>query len=146
VSIIYSAQDNYYSIIPIIYVWLGDATDYSIPSIYVQLGMLIILYDGVMSVRMTWYTDEDSVTTIRDDVESVVYIKCYESISATVAVGSLLLLLLIVIYDGVGMYNETIVMDWYVVCWVSPNLQWIMTTRSFTVEVHLLVVMLIVDC
>ena len=35
----------------------------------------------------------------------------------------LLLLLLIVIYDSVGMYNETIVMDWYVVCQVSSNLQ-----------------------
>ena len=30
--------------------------------------LLIVLYDGVVLVQMTWYTDEDSVTTIRDDV------------------------------------------------------------------------------
>ena len=40
--------------------------------------LLIVLYDDVMSVRMTWYTDEDSVTTIRDDVESVLYVGCDE--------------------------------------------------------------------
>ena len=40
--------------------------------------LLIVLYDDVMSARMTWYTDEDSVTTIRDDVESVLYVGCDE--------------------------------------------------------------------
>ena len=49
----------------------------------------------------------------------------------------LLLWLLIVLYDGVGMFNETIVMDWYVVCRVSSNLQRIISTRLFTITVHL---------
>ena len=62
---IHSPQDNYYTIVPSIYVQLGAAVD--------------ILYDGVMFVRMTWYTD-DSVTTIRDDVMllSVLYVRCDE--------------------------------------------------------------------
>ena len=30
---------------------------------------------------------------------------------------SLLLLLLIVIYDEVGTYNEMVIMDWGLVCW-----------------------------
>ena len=45
---------------------------------YDWVMLLIVLYDDVMSVRMTWYTDEDSVTTIRDDVESVLYVGCDE--------------------------------------------------------------------
>jgi len=31
---------------------------------------LIVSYDGVMLVRITWYTD-DSVTTVRDDCSGV---------------------------------------------------------------------------
>jgi len=52
-----------------------------------------------------------------------------------------------ILYDGVVLVRMT----WYrlftlsIVCWVSPYLQRIMTTRSFTVVVHLLVVVLIVD-
>ena len=37
---------------------------------YSMVILLIVLYDGVMLVRMTWYTD-DSVTTIHDDVVSL---------------------------------------------------------------------------
>mmetsp|Transcript_36883 Transcript_36883/g.41640 ORF Transcript_36883/g.41640 Transcript_36883/m.41640 type:complete len:83 (+) Transcript_36883:125-373(+) len=33
--------------------------------------LLIVLYDGFVLVRMTWYMDEDSVTAIRDDVMSL---------------------------------------------------------------------------
>jgi len=33
--------------------------------------LLIVLYDGGMLVWMSWYTDEDSVTTIRDDDDVV---------------------------------------------------------------------------
>jgi len=51
-----SPQDNYYTIIPSIYVQLGDAVD--------------VVYDGVMLVQMNWYTD-DSVTSICDDVMSL---------------------------------------------------------------------------
>jgi len=47
-----SPQDIYYTSIPSIYVQLGDAVD--------------VLYDGVMLVGMTWYSD-DSVTTVCDD-------------------------------------------------------------------------------
>mmetsp|Transcript_11212 Transcript_11212/g.12615 ORF Transcript_11212/g.12615 Transcript_11212/m.12615 type:complete len:86 (-) Transcript_11212:497-754(-) len=55
---IHSPLDNYYTIIPSIYVQLGDAVD--------------VLYDGVMLVVMTWYTDDMIVyrlfvTTVRDD-------------------------------------------------------------------------------
>ena len=57
----------------------------------------------------------------------------------------LLLLLLIVIYDGISMYNETIVMDWYVVCRVSSYLQRIMTIRLFTIIVHYLLVVVLID-
>ena len=45
-----------------------------------------------------------------------------------------------ILYDGV-VYLFAL----SIVCWVSPYLQRIMTTRSFTVVVHLLVVVLIVD-
>ena len=41
---------------------------------------MIVFYDSVMLVRMTWYTD-DSVTTIRDDDVvslSVLYVECNE--------------------------------------------------------------------
>ena len=50
---IHFTQDNYYTIIPSIYVQLGGAVDCFIC--------------GVMLVWMTWYMDA-SVTTIRDDV------------------------------------------------------------------------------
>ena len=62
---IHSPQDNYYIIVSSIYVQLGAAVD--------------VLYDGVMFVRMTWYTD-DSVTTIRDNVMSlsVLYVRSDE--------------------------------------------------------------------
>jgi len=36
-----------------------------------MVRLLIVLYDGFWLVRMTWYTDEDSVTTILDDVMSL---------------------------------------------------------------------------
>ena len=41
--------------------------------------LLIVLYDGIILVRMTWYTD-GSVTTIHDDVMllSVLYDGCDE--------------------------------------------------------------------
>jgi len=50
-----SPQDNYYTIILNIYVQLG------------VVRMFIGLYDGVVLVGMTCYTD-DSVTTIHADV------------------------------------------------------------------------------
>ena len=50
-------KDHYYTIISRIYVLVGDAVD--------------CFLDGVMLVWTTSYTDEDSVTTIRDDVELV---------------------------------------------------------------------------
>jgi len=58
---IHSSKDSYYTIVS---------------SICIQLGAVVdVLYDGVMFVRMTWYTD-DSVTTIHDDVMllSVLYV------------------------------------------------------------------------
>ena len=51
-----------------------------VPSVYVQLGAVVdVLYDGVMFIWMTWYTD-DSVMTIRDDVMSllVLHVRCDE--------------------------------------------------------------------
>ena len=33
--------------------------------------LLIVLYGGVMLVRMTWHMNDNSVTTIRDDVMSL---------------------------------------------------------------------------
>ena len=39
--------------------------------------MLIVLYDGIMLVRMTWYTD-DSVTTIHDDIAISIVCRCDE--------------------------------------------------------------------
>ena len=38
---------------------------------YNWVMLLIVLYDGVMLVRMTWHMDDSSVTTIRDDVMSL---------------------------------------------------------------------------
>ena len=59
------SQDIYYTIVPSIYVQLGAAVD--------------VLYDGVIFIWMTWYTDE-SGTTIRGDVMSllVLYVGCDE--------------------------------------------------------------------
>ena len=45
---------------------------------YDWVMLLIVLYDDAMSVRMTWYTDESSITTICDNVESVLYVGCDE--------------------------------------------------------------------
>jgi len=46
---------------------------------------------------------------------SMVYSINYTLYGRTMGTVLPLLLLLIVIYNGVGMYNETIIMDWYVV-------------------------------
>ena len=53
------------------------------------------------------------------------------------------------------LYNDGVVLVWMIeyrhpthsiLCWLSSYLQKTMTTRSFTVAVHVLVVVLIVDC